>query len=62
MAVQAGKLLMDIKDFGKGFDTVGNQKGNGLQNMQHRSQDLKGSLSIRSVKNEGTTVSLSMPV
>ncbi|RYY70961.1 MAG: hypothetical protein EOO13_04830 [Chitinophagaceae bacterium] len=62
VAVQAGKLLMDIKDFGKGFDTGGNQKGNGLQNMQHRSQDLKGSLSIRSVQNEGTTVSLSMPV
>ena len=53
---------MTIKDHGKGFDEEGLAKGNGLDNMKHRAQEAGGTLDVKSVPGEGTTISLSVPV
>ena len=61
-ALQNKNLLMTIKDHGKGFDEEGLAKGNGLDNMKHRAQEAGGTLDVKSVPGEGTTISLSVPV
>jgi len=47
-----------IKDDGKGFDITHTALGNGLRNMKKRAHDLGGNLSIESVPDEGTTITL----
>ncbi len=56
------QILMQITDNGNGFDDRMQKKGNGLKNMQNRAAELKGSTTIRSVAEEGTTVTMSMPL
>jgi signal transduction histidine kinase len=56
------KLILQLKDYGKGFDELIIGKGNGLDNMQNRAKELNGDLSIASKPGEGTTISLIMPV
>ncbi|MBL7741156.1 MAG: sensor histidine kinase [Chitinophagaceae bacterium] len=56
------ELLVQIKDFGKGFDTDLVKKGNGLDNMQQRATDLGAGLRVLSAPGEGTAVVLRMPV
>jgi len=52
------KLMMLIKDEGKGFDEASIIKGNGLKNMQSRAKEIKGTVAIDSIAGKGTTVSL----
>lgn len=59
---QNKQLEMIVKDFGNGFDQKTIIKGNGLDNMQQRANDLKGSLSVNSISNSGTEVQLSFPI
>jgi len=59
---QNKQLEMTITDFGNGFDQKTILKGNGLDNMQQRAFDLKGSLSVNSIPNSGTEVQLSFPI
>jgi signal transduction histidine kinase len=55
------KLL--IKDDGIGFDhSTIKETGNGLKNMDRRSQDLEGKLTINSKPNEGTELILEFPI
>ncbi|MBK6382353.1 MAG: sensor histidine kinase [Chitinophagaceae bacterium] len=56
------ELLLQVKDFGKGFDTSQVVKGNGLDNMQYRAAELKGSLQVKSETGKGTTINLRVPV
>ncbi|MBD3167404.1 hypothetical protein GF324_12455, partial [bacterium] len=65
--VAGSRLRVVVKDDGVGFDleeklaeAVENQKL-GLQGMQERTAMMKGTLSIRSKKGHGTTVSLAVP-
>ena len=60
--VQNNKLVLQVKDFGKGFDTSLIKKGNGLDNMQHRAADLASVLQVLTNPGKGTTVSLIMPL
>jgi signal transduction histidine kinase len=55
-------LQLEIRDFGKGFRINDIKTGNGLDNMKHRAKELKGELTINSVKDEGTAVVLSVPI
>jgi signal transduction histidine kinase/ligand-binding sensor domain-containing protein len=66
-------LTLQIKDDGCGFDTsrlsddnslaTSNGKGgNGLPNMKRRAQELGGAFSIESKSNEGTIVTLRVPL
>jgi len=51
-----------IKDNGEGFDIATVKKGNGLMNMQKRTDDMKAKLCISSKINEGTVVQLTLPL
>lgn len=55
-------LQLLVKDFGKGFNSSIVKKGNGLDNMQQRAKDLGAVLNIDSNINNGTTLTLTMPV
>jgi signal transduction histidine kinase/ligand-binding sensor domain-containing protein len=59
---ERGKLKLNIKDFGKGFEIKGADNGNGLSNMQKRAQAIKGNLYINSAPGKGTSISLEIPV
>ena len=57
------KVEMIIKDNGKGFSTEKSQAfGNGLSNMRKRIEDIGGFISIQSVSNKGTQISLSAKI
>lgn len=47
-----------IRDNGKGFNTETVKKGNGLLNMQKRAEEVAAKLSVQSVFDEGTVISL----
>jgi signal transduction histidine kinase len=48
-----------VKDNGIGFEGVSpGLGGNGLRNMKHRAEELKGSFEINSELNKGTTLSI----
>ena len=51
-------LRLKIADNGNGFDRENTVAGNGLENMEHRANDIKGTLSIASETGKGTTVEL----
>lgn len=62
VSIQNKELRMQIKDFGKGFDSNAIKKGNGLDNMQHRAHDVGGSLHVQSEAGMGTELVLYMPL
>ncbi|SDB58462.1 Histidine kinase [Flavobacteriaceae bacterium MAR_2010_188] len=62
IAVQNKKLHMHIEDKGIGFNESTVLKGNGLDNMKSRANELKGELKIVSGQKIGTTVDLSFPL
>lgn len=60
-------LKITVKDDGKGFDILQSKStaslaGNGVQNMQMRAKEMKGSCRIESEPGKGTTVTLSFPI
>ena len=54
------KLMMLIRDNGKGFDTTKESLGNGLKNMKKRAQEIGAKLLIESEPGNGTTIQLLM--
>jgi two-component system, NarL family, sensor histidine kinase UhpB len=56
------ELILQIKDFGKGFDNNLVKKGNGLANMKHRAKESGGILRTGTAINTGTTIQLIVPV
>ena len=61
-------LYLNIEDNGKGFDVEDKMKrgvhkdGSGLLNLQNRASALRAQLSIRSQPDEGTSISIEMPL
>ncbi len=53
-----GKLEFSVSDNGKGFDAVMVRRGNGLENMQKRADEIGAKLILQSKENEGASVSL----
>jgi signal transduction histidine kinase len=47
---------MEIIDDGNGFDNTKIQTGNGLQNIQHRCNELNGNLKITTTLQKGTSI------
>jgi signal transduction histidine kinase/ligand-binding sensor domain-containing protein len=62
LSLRNKQLYLCVKDNGTGFDVASSDEGNGLGNMQKRADSLKGSLHITSLKQEGTAITLLMPV
>ena len=51
-------IELTIKDDGQGFDVATVTKGNGLTNMQKRADELAAILSLQSIPQQGTVISL----
>jgi signal transduction histidine kinase len=52
------KLEFSVSDNGKGFDAVMVRRGNGLENMQKRADEIGAKLILQSTLNEGASLSL----
>jgi signal transduction histidine kinase len=52
------KIIFVIKDNGSGFDELTVKKGNGLNNMKHRTSELNAELAIHSCCGQGTEIRL----
>lgn len=57
-----GILEFSIGDNGKGFDTLTVKRGNGLDNMQRRADEMGAKLFLESKKDEGARLSLQMKI
>jgi signal transduction histidine kinase len=52
---------LSIEDSGHGFDAAGVPAGDGIENMRHRAEQLKGTLLLESRPNAGTLILLKVP-
>lgn len=57
-----GKLVLQVKDNGVGFTVAEADSGNGLGNMQKRTESINGKLQLQSRPGEGTQVTLTLPL
>lgn len=55
-----GRLHLEIRDNGRGFDPAHVKRGNGLASMQRRAERLGGTLAIESAKDRGTAIRLTI--
>jgi ligand-binding sensor domain-containing protein/two-component sensor histidine kinase len=66
LGVAQGRLLLRIRDNGRGFDPNGDaapsRNGNGLASMRERARALGGEFEIISLANLGTAVKLNLPL
>ena len=69
LAQVENNIVVNVKDKGKGFDSrmiearsVNIESGRGFFNMYERTEYVNGELSIQSKPNEGTTVTLRVPI
>jgi signal transduction histidine kinase len=58
----AGKLEFSVCDNGKGFDAVMVRRGNGLENMQKRADEIGARLTLQSKFDEGSVLSMQIKV
>jgi len=58
ITTQNQKILIEIKDNGKGFNQEIVESGNGLHNMKKRIEEVGGTFSIHSKPNIGTVVTI----
>lgn len=56
-----GKLQLEVKDNGRGFDGETKGDGFGLKGLKERIASLQGEVQIRSASGEGTSVRVSVP-
>lgn len=62
MIVQLEPCLLLVRDDGRGFDGENSSAGRGLSIMRHRARLIGGSLHLRSLPGNGTTVECTFPV
>ena len=62
VAFHQQRLILSIKDDGIGFNVQEADNGNGLGNMQKRTESLKGRLQVQSKPGEGTKITVNLPV
>lgn len=55
------EIILQIEDNGRGFDSAQEINGNGLTNMQKRTDRLKGSFQVDSAPSEGTKIIVRIP-
>lgn len=59
---EADRVIIRIKDNGRGFDPATVKRGLGLTGLRERAQLLNGELSIGTYVGEGTTINVNIPV
>ena len=57
-----GRMLLTTTDNGIGFETRQSRKGNGLTNIEQRTKELRGTLSVKSHPGNGTSLSVEVPI
>jgi signal transduction histidine kinase len=58
-----GKLRVEVKDWGTGFDPAGVERGRfGLQGIRNRAQLFGGQVAVESAPGQGTAVSVCLPL
>lgn len=62
ISVNNNRLQMDVKDDGVGFDPTAQTSRNGIRIMHARADKWKGEIRLNSVKGEGTSIHVSLPV
>ena len=63
IAIEANRLVVEIKDDGRGFNTsTARPGGHGLSNLKSRMELLQGRASIESQPGTGTTITLTTPL
>ncbi|MWB93606.1 tetratricopeptide repeat protein [Flavobacterium sp. GA093] len=55
-------LVLTIADDGIGFNTKTTKRGIGLQNIAYRTAECKGTFTLKSVKGEGTILTIKVPI
>ena len=60
--VQNNKLILQVCDDGKGFNSLAAHEGNGITNMKARAKEMHASISIRSQEDNGTDMCLTLPI
>ncbi len=55
-------LVLRIEDDGIGFNTKKTKNGIGLHNIEYRAKECKGTVTIKSVKDEGTKLTVKIPI
>jgi PAS domain S-box-containing protein len=56
-----GQIRLNLRDNGRGFDPARRNDGFGLHGMRERVEGMGGTLSIESVRDQGTAVSIILP-
>lgn len=54
-------IILLIKDDGIGFDPSTHSKGNGINNMKKRAEQLNGKMNLESILGKGTSITLTCP-
>jgi signal transduction histidine kinase len=62
LEIKHSSFFLTVSDNGNGFTTATRRKGNGLVNMQHRTESMGGKFTIDSVLDHGTTLTCTIPV
>ncbi|MEZ5015028.1 MAG: tetratricopeptide repeat protein [Chitinophagales bacterium] len=62
VSYQQGNISLTVSDNGSGFDPSTIQHGNGLDNMQLRTKEVSGDISINSSSAKGTQIDVRFPV
>ena len=55
-------LILKISDDGVGFNVKNTKKGIGLQNIIYRTNECSGVVTIESIKDEGTIITITLPI
>ncbi len=61
LAARNGRVVLEVRDDGNGFDAATIQSGLGLASMRERATSAGGKLTVASAPGAGTTVRLSIP-
>lgn len=57
-----GQVVLEVTDWGRGFDVERVRRGMGLAGMRRRAESIGGSFSVSTTPGEGTTVQAKVPV
>ena len=59
---EAKSLIININDDGVGFDSEKKYTSNGIESMKERAKKLRATILIESIQNQGTNISLIVPL
>ena len=59
--MEEGKFIIKISDDGDGFEEIANERGNGLNNMQARLEEIGGEMIVNGNTGKGTLIKVELP-